>query len=59
MNLIGYQSLIFNKTNAIGRLINFSPLMEPEVSLPCTQEAATSTYPEPDEVNPDPHAPFL
>jgi hypothetical protein len=26
--------------------------MEPEVSLPCSQEPATGSYPKPDESNP-------
>jgi hypothetical protein len=31
------------------------PFMEPEVSLPCSQELACETYPEPDESSSPPH----
>jgi hypothetical protein len=30
-------------------------LMEPEVSLPCSQKPAIDAYPEPDESNPSRH----
>jgi hypothetical protein len=33
---------------------SFPPFMEPEGSMPCSQEAATVTYPEPDETSPYP-----
>jgi hypothetical protein len=32
--------------------------MEPESSLPCSQEPDTGPYPEPDEYNPHPQALF-
>jgi hypothetical protein len=31
----------------------------PEASLPCWQEPATGSYPEPDEYSPCPNTPFL
>jgi len=33
--------------------------MEPEGSLPCSQNPTTDTYPEPDEFNPCHHTLFL
>jgi hypothetical protein len=33
--------------------------MEPEGSLPCSQEPATGTHPEPDESSPHPDSLFL
>jgi hypothetical protein len=32
--------------------------MEPEGSLPCSQEPATRPYPEPNQSNPHPQTPF-
>jgi len=32
--------------------------MEPEGSLPCSQESANGPYPEPDESSPHPSTPF-
>jgi hypothetical protein len=33
--------------------------MEPEGSLPYSQELATGRYPKPDESSPNPYTPFL
>jgi hypothetical protein len=38
---------------------NSPHFMEPEGSLPCSQEPASSPYPEPDESTPQPHTLFL
>jgi len=45
--------------NSLSYSRNSPPFLEPEGSLPCSQEHATSPYPKPDESNPQPHTLFL
>jgi hypothetical protein len=53
------QSTFFMNQYLLSWSRNSTPFMEPEGSLPRSQQPATSHYPEPDESGPHPHSPFL
>jgi hypothetical protein len=56
--LIIAQGEPLQNTMSVAQLLKKLPaFIEPEGSLPCLQEPATSPYPEPDESSP--HPPFL
>jgi hypothetical protein len=58
-NKLSPQSTVLLKKLKVAQLINLPRFMEPESSLPCSQEPATGHYPAPDESSPHTHTVYL
>jgi hypothetical protein len=54
-----WSKVILEKLIVAQLLKKFSTFLEPDGSLPCSQEPATGSYPEPDESSPQLSNPFI